>query len=134
MVESSKRLKCAECVRQAKPCVNLSWGSLDATRKKLRREIDEDEEELAKVMARLMRKKRILRQADERARKKLECLASELEDEGELDAPQDCPAADATVGLSPAVWESLGFIDSLVDFDPLLAVPEVPNSQPEAAS
>ena len=105
--------------------MNLSWSALDQTRKKLRREIDEDEEELANVMARLMRKKRILKQADERAKKKLECLASELEEAGELDAPIDCPAADATVGLSPAVWESLGLIDQMVGFDPLAIVPAI---------
>jgi len=114
MMESSKRMKCAECVKQGKPCVSLSWASLDQTRKKLRSEIDEDEEELAAVMARLMRKKKILRQADERAKRKLECLVSEMEAEGEIDVPQDCPAADATVGLSPAVWSSLDFINNSI--------------------
>lgn len=116
MMDSAKRMKCAECVRQGKPCVNLSWESLDQTRKKLRREIDEDEEELAAVMARLMRKKKILKQADERAKRKLECMVSEMEASGEMDVPEDCPAADATVGLSPAVWSSLDFINSAIDF------------------
>ena len=120
VMDSSKRLKCAECVKQGKPCVNLSWESLDRTRDRLRREIDEDEEELANVMSRLMRKKKILRLADERARRKAECLASEMEAAGELDPPVDCPAADATVGLSPAVWESLDFINSAVGFQPEL--------------
>lgn len=115
-MEGSKRLKCAECVKAGKPCVNLSWESLDGTRETLRREIDEHEEELAEVMAKLMRKKKILRQADERARRKMECLASEMETTGELDALVDCPAADATVGLSPAVWASLGQIDDFIDF------------------
>ena len=98
-MDSSKRLKCAKCVKQGKPCVNLSRESLDRTREKLRLENDEHEEELAKVMAKLMRKKKILRQADKRAKRNAECLASEMEADGELDAPTDCPAADATVGL-----------------------------------
>lgn len=115
VMDSSKRLKCAECVRQGKACVNLSWESLDRTRTRLRKEIDDDEEELARVMARLMRNKKILRQADDRAKRKAECLASELEAAGEPGL-EDCPAADATVGLSPAVWESLAFMESAIDF------------------
>ncbi|KAI4208812.1 MAG: hypothetical protein L6R36_009558 [Xanthoria steineri] len=116
VMDSSKRLKCAECVKQGKPCIGLTWESLDRTRDRLRREIDEHEEELAEVMAKLMRKKKILRQADERAKRKAECLASEMEADGELDAPIDCPAADATVGLSPAVWGTLGQIDDFINF------------------
>jgi hypothetical protein len=117
-MDSAKRLKCAECVKQGKPCVGLTWESLDRTREKLRREIDEHEEELAEVMAKLMRKKKILRQADERAKRKAECLAAEMEADGELDAPIDCPAAGATVGLSPAVWSTLGQIDDFIGSGP----------------
>lgn len=90
-------------MKQGKLCVNLSWEALDKTRETLRKEIDEDEDELARVIARLMRKKKILRQADQRAKRKLECLASEIEATGKLDAPVDCPAADTWTGLSPAV-------------------------------
>lgn len=118
VMDSAKRLKCAECVKQGKPCVGLTWESLDRTREKLRKEIDEHEDELAGVMAKLMRKKKILRQADERAKRKAECLAVEMEADGELDEPIDCPAADATVGLSPAVWSTLGQIDDFLNFDP----------------
>ena len=116
VMDSSKRLKCSECVKAGKPCVGLSWESLDKTREKLRKEIDEHEDELAEVMAKLMRKKKILRQADERAKRKAECLAAEMEESGELDAPVDCPAAGATVGLSPAVWSTLGQIDDFINF------------------
>ena len=37
------RLKCAECTRRGKPCVSLSWESLNATRDNLREELAEDE-------------------------------------------------------------------------------------------
>lgn len=125
VMDSSKRLKCAECVKQGKPCVGLSWESLDRTRERLRREIDEHEDELAEILGKLMRKKKILRQADERARRKAECLAAEMEADGELDAPVDCPAANATVGLSPVMWSALGQIDDFIGFGASLAGPEV---------
>jgi len=123
---SSNRLKCSECVRQGRPCVNLSWESLDRTREEYKRKIEEDETRLAELLARLLRNKKILRQAEERARKKAECLASEMEEAGELDAPVDCPAADALVGLSPAIWATTDFLDSSVNglFDVRGGTPE----------
>lgn len=127
-MEGASRLRCAECVRIGRPCVNLSWESLDRTREEYQKKIDDDEELLAQVLARLMRNKKILRQADERARKKATCLSSELEESGALAEVDNCPAADATVGLSPAVWSSLNFLDEAVaGFSPNTAA-EVPPS------
>lgn len=127
-MEGSSRAKCSECVRAGKPCVNLSWSSLDKTREDYQKKVDEDEELLAEVMARLMRNKKILRQATERARKKAQCLMSAMDAAGELEDPdplEDCPAADATVGLSPAMWSTLGQIDDFIDFGMPLVGPEV---------
>lgn len=106
------RLRCSECVRLGRACVNLSWESLDRTREEYRKKVEADEEELSVVLARLMRNKKILRQAEERARKKAECLASEMENNGELE--EDCPAADATVGVSPAAWTAIDFVNQSV--------------------
>ena len=69
-----------------RPCVNLSWPSLDRTREEYQKKVDEDEALLATVLARLLRNKKILKQAEERAKRKAECLASEMEALGELDA------------------------------------------------
>ncbi|GIZ36577.1 hypothetical protein CKM354_000004700 [Cercospora kikuchii] len=117
VMEGSYRLRCAECVKRGRKCVNLSWESLDRTREEYRKKVEKDEEELAVILARLMRNKKILRQAEERARKKALCLQSEMEESGEFveDEDVDCPAADATVGLSPAVWSSLDFINNAID-------------------
>lgn len=114
MESKTGRAKCSECVRIGRPCVNLSWASLDRTREEYQKKIDEDELELSTILARLMRNKKILKQADERAKKKAECLMSEMETSGDLEVAEDCPAADACVNLSPAVWTSLGFIDEAV--------------------
>ena len=123
VIDSQKRLKCAECVRQGKPYVNLSQASLDRTRKKLRKEINADKEELTRVIARLIRNKKILKQADNKARKKAECLANKLEESGDLNTLVNCPTTDTQVGLSPIVWSSLNFIDESIGFDYTLPVP-----------
>ena len=56
--------------------------------------------------------------------------ARELEDP---DPMEDCPAADATIGLSPAVWSTLGQLDDFIDFGSL-AVPEASAGSPGEAS
>jgi len=111
-----KRLKCAECTRLGHPCVNMSWVSLDKTREEYRKKVEEDEKLLAEVISRLMRNKKILKQAEDRAAKKTICLANSLRAEGDdVDAQEsaDCPAADALVGFSPMLWNTLGSLDAL---------------------
>ena len=111
-----KRLKCSECTRLGHPCVNMSWVSLDKTREEYKKKVEEDEQLLAQVISRLMRNKKILKQAEERAAKKAICLANTLRESGDdVDAQESmhCPAADALVGFSPMMWETLGSLDAL---------------------
>lgn len=114
MPSPDRRLKCSECTRIGRPCVNLSWSSLDNTREEYAKKIEEDEKLLAEVMIRLLRNKKILKQAEERAQKKALCLASEIEESGvEVRADEiNCPAADALVGFSPAMWSTLDLLES----------------------
>ncbi|KAF2741627.1 hypothetical protein M011DRAFT_472926 [Sporormia fimetaria CBS 119925] len=120
LIMPNSSLKCAECTRLGRPCVNLSWGALDRTREEYQKKVDADEKLLAEVIARLLRNKKILKQAEERARKKVLCLASELRESGEdVDAqftapPLDCPAASIGIAFSPAMWETMGLLDSYV--------------------
>ena len=109
----TSRLKCSECVRAGKPCVNMSWQSLDRTREELSSKIAEDEKTLATVITRLLRNKKILKEADAKARRKTQCLLSEVAGQ---EAPSDCPAADALIGLSPAVWSSMAMLDDFTNF------------------
>jgi len=53
----------------------------------------------------LLRNKKILRQAEERAKKKAQCLMSELDATSELEAApsDDCPATSVGVAASPAI-------------------------------
>lgn len=115
---SANRLKCAECVRVGRPCVNLSWESLDKTRAEYEKKVEEDEKLLSDVIARLLRNKKILAQAKDRAAKKAECLANELEESGEDVRAEEinCPAADALVGYSPAMWATLDMLDTSANF------------------
>lgn len=118
-------LKCAECVRMGRPCVNMSWSSLDKTREEYEKKVEEDEKELAAVIARLLRDKRILAQAKERARKKTVCLAAEMEAEGESVHAEtvNCPAADALVGYSATMWSTLDLVDGMASIPEPSAVP-----------
>jgi hypothetical protein len=113
------RLKCSECTRAGRACVNLSWTSLDKTREEYRKKVDDDESLLAEVLARLIKNKKILRQAEERAKHKALCLASEMRDSGaEVDAVAedfDCPAADALVGFSPTLWTTMGMLEQVTE-------------------
>lgn len=118
-MENSSVLKCSECVRRGKPCVNMSWSNLDSSRENIQKKIDDDEVLLAEVMGRLLRNKKLLKSVNEKARKKTECLAAELEEVPESPPPedifvQDCPAAAATVGLSPLTWETFAAIENMV--------------------
>ena len=86
----NKNLKCAKCTRQGKPCVSLSWASLDTSRNNLHEDLARDEAEwdtllecLSEVQARVACKRKVLEQVEGCARKKLHCLVEEMEAEGE---------------------------------------------------
>ncbi len=116
MEDSRSRLKCSECVRAGKPCVNMSWQSLDRTREELSSKVAEDEKVLATVITRLLRNKKILKEIDLKARRKTQCLLSEVDAEEDSDL-LNCPAADALVGLSPAIWSSMAMLDDFSSFN-----------------
>ena len=94
----------------------MSWASLDRTREEYQKKVDEDEKLLAEVIARLLRNKKILKQAEERARKKALCLALEIEEEGKIVLVEelDCPIALISIEFSPAMWSTMDLIDSSV--------------------
>ena len=86
----NENLKCAKCTHQGKPCVSLSWASLDTSHNNLHENLAGDEVErdtllecLSEVQARVTRKRKVLEQVEGCARKKLCCLVEEMEAEGE---------------------------------------------------
>ena len=86
----NENLKCAKCTRQGKPCVSLSWASLDTSCNNLHEDLVGDEAEwdtllecLSEVQAHVARKRKVLEQVEGHARKKLHCLVEEMEAEGE---------------------------------------------------
>ena len=89
-MSGDEKLKCAKCTHQGKPCVSLSWASLDTSRNNLHEDLVVDEVEwdtllecLSKVQASVARKRKVLEQVEGHARKKLHCLVEEMEAEGE---------------------------------------------------
>ena len=115
IMEGSNRLKCSECVRAGRACVNLFWETLDKTREEYRKKMLENKQELARVINRLLRNKSILQQADERAKTKIRCFMGKLENSGDLEKVVNCSAASFLTGWSPAVWSFLDVINSCVD-------------------
>ena len=86
----NENLKCAKCTHQGKPCVSLSWASLDTSHNNLHEDLVGDEVEwdtllecLSKVQACVARKRKVLEQVEGHTRKKLCCLVEEMEAEGE---------------------------------------------------
>ena len=62
-MSGDEKLKCAKCTHRGKPCVSLSWASLDTSRNNLHEDLVVDEAErdallecLSKVQASVARK------------------------------------------------------------------------------
>ena len=51
MISARPDLKCSTCTRRGKPCVAISWDSLDRTIEKKASEIEDAEEKLRGVNA-----------------------------------------------------------------------------------
>ena len=86
----NENLKCAKCTHQGKPCVSLSWASLDTSCNNLCEDLVGDEVEwdtllecLSKVQACVACKRKVLEQVEGCTQKKLHCLVKEMEAEGE---------------------------------------------------
>ena len=110
MPNNSSRLKCSECTCSGKPCVNMTWSSLDRTREEYKEKVQANETLLATVIPRLLRNKKVLKQANERAKRKALCMALEMINAGELETAEvvDCPLINAFHSLS--VLATLGYI------------------------
>ena len=115
VMESSNRLKCSECVRAGRVCVNLFWETLDKTREEYRKKMRENKQELARVIGRLLRNKSILQQIDERAKTKIRCFMEKLEKSGDLERVVDCFAISFLIKWSPAVWFFLDVVNFCID-------------------
>ena len=67
----NKNSKCAECTHQGKPCVSLSWASLNTSCNNLREDLAGDEVEwdtllecLSEVQAHVAHKRKVLEQVE----------------------------------------------------------------------
>jgi hypothetical protein len=116
MKDSLSRLKCSKCVRANKACVNMSWISLDRIRKDLSSKIAKNEAVLTIVITRLLRNKKMLKKADAKAKRKTQCLLSEVEKSNVAESP-DCSAANALIGASSVIWSSLAMLNDFSNVD-----------------
>jgi len=82
-VKMENHPKCAECVRRGRPCVSVSWESLDHTRNKLESDLSVAEEELARALARVACLRKTLKHMKDKVAEKALCLACELADDND---------------------------------------------------
>ncbi|KAI9744039.1 MAG: hypothetical protein M1835_002825, partial [Candelina submexicana] len=126
---------CAECTRRGRPCVNLSWASLDKTRSEYQEKVIQAEREVAQAMAKLVRLKTVLRQAEERAKQKTICLIEEMEANNELEDPPSPSLSEALrlvtefdSSWDPAQQWSLGHLPSVSPGQTTAAPAEFPGA------
>ena len=109
--------KCSKCTRLGRKCTNMSFAALDNTIADCNRKMEEAMEEMSVAMAKYMRNKKIKLQAEERNKTRMLHMQRDLAiNDVEVEDEDDCPAADASVGLSPAVWNAMAFMNDAVDF------------------
>jgi len=102
MEDSLSRLKCSECVRANKACVNMSWASLNRIREDLSSKIAKNEAVLTTVITRLLRNKKMLKKVDAKAKRKTQCLLFEMK---KLNVAEsfNCSAANVLIEASSAI-------------------------------
>ena len=108
-ITGSKGSKCAECTHRGHPCVGLTLDSLESARSKTESELSEAlDEQLPKLLAKIARLRKVLKQSEIRIDAKAKCLAQELADDNdgtEDEAPPDL--SQFVNSLSPSFWDSI---------------------------
>ena len=124
MPSANSCLKYLEYVRVSCLCVNLSQESLDKTRAKYKKKVEDNKKLLIEVIARILYNKKILAQAKERAAKKAKCLANKLDTKGkDVQAKEiSCSAVDAQVAFSLVIQSTLRYLNKFTNFRTSVAV------------
>ena len=116
MKDSSSCLKCSKCVRASKSCVNMSWTSLNRTRKDLFSKVTKNEVVLTIVITRLLRNKKMLKKVDAKTKRKTQCLLSNMKESNVIES-SNCLVANALIGASSIIWFFLAMLDDLSSVD-----------------
>ena len=78
-------------------------------------EIEQNKAKLSRILARLLRKKKILRQANDRAKHKIEILLNKIEENSNLEDPvEDYPASNIGLSLSLLVWANIDILEDTI--------------------
>jgi len=134
MPNSGKR--CANCTNRGRKCVDVSWESLDRVRTKekaalekdfaewedVREKLDLVQKKLNEVMNRISMRRKIVAQADTRAKAKTICLMEELEAEEEIERAKNgglselemaTAMSELALGVGPEDWVPLDSADGI---------------------
>jgi len=94
----------------------MSWASLDRTRKDLSSKVAKNEVALTIMITRLLRNKKMLKEVNAKAKRKTQCLLFDMKESNVTKSP-NCPAANALIGASLAIWSFLAMLDDLSNVD-----------------
>ena len=90
VMPGEKRLKCAECTRRGRACVDMDWDTVERLAREAKEDVVAEEREreelirrLSDLQARLGRKRKVLELAQRRANDQAMCLVREMEANGE---------------------------------------------------
>lgn len=116
------RTRCAKCSKRGKPCINISWEHLNATKESLQSELSKLMDEQEALQFKISRKRKLLEQALDKSRKKASCLLDELD--AEVVAEQQQAVAESCPPDPISTSDFLFGVDwSSVDLDGILEVP-----------
>ena len=88
--------RCFQCVKNEKKCVNISWSSLNRTRKNLISKIFVNEAMLTIVIIKLLRNKNFLKEINAKTKRKTQCLFNDLK-KSNIFKSNDCFVANVLI-------------------------------------
>ncbi len=109
-VKMKNHLKCVECVRRERLCVDASWESLNRTREKLEFDLNLAKEELFKTFAKVARLRKTLKHTKSKVAKKTLFLTRELTNDNENVFDENSNSSILFVDLSSDFWQFIIFL------------------------
>ena len=109
MPDSTEHSKCAECTHCGRPCVDLTLSFLESARSKTKSELSEAlDEQLPKLLAKIARLHKVLKQSEARVNVKAKCLAEKLADDNDGTKNENPQNMQQLIdSMFPFFWESI---------------------------
>ena len=97
----------------------MFWPFLNSTREDLNIKIAADEKKLTTMITRLLRNKKILKEINAKAKRKAQCLLSEM-NEADVSMSNNCSATNALCNLSFVIWSSFVLLNNFSNINEIV--------------